>query len=976
VNTHFSLSSRRSLSVIFAGIGFSVFCLALAPAIALAQNTISTYAGGGSYGTTPTTLDLPAPSAAIRDTAGNTYIAAPFSTEVFKANATTVTTFAGLGYETYSGDGGLATKAGLDLPGALAIDTKGNIYISDPGGSRIREVAFSTGKIQTVVGSGTKCEPSTATCGDGGSATSTNVGLNMPNAIAIDANGNIYIADSVDQRIRVVNRTTKTITIAGVSIPAGDIQTIAGNGNMCSSPTSKCGDGGAPTSANLNFPDGIAVDSNGNIYIADSRDNRIREIANTTPATITTIAGSGLGCNSAQSPSCGDGGPLLSAQFRVPEGLFVDPNNNLYIADTFDQEIRFINFTNGSISTVAGTGVEGFSGDGAAATSAELNNPTSVFLDSAGNLVISDTGNQRVRVVTAVAAGNGNIATFAGGGTGGDGGPATSATFADPYNVAEDSAGNLYVADSANNRIRKITPGGASVSTVAGNGIAGYSGDGGPATSATLDAPTMVILNSAGNLFIADAGNGVIREVNTSTSVISTYAGNGTPCNALPPGCGDGGAATSASLSDPIAIAFDTQGNLYISDYTALRIREVFAASGSITTFAGSGNDCDNPVGKCGDFGPPTKAGLDHPAGIAVDQNNDVFIDDSQNNRVRWVPTSTVGNCLSGEICPYALNGAAHLQGDGGPALQGGMWNPQELAVDPSGNVYIGGGNESVIQRIDTSSYTIGTVAGFLPNGVGGFSGDGGPATSAKLSNYGLFVDAGSNLYIADAGNNRVRTVHLTPAGTPTPATLVFPATPLHQGSTPMAVTFESTGGVDLNLTSISFTGKDPSDFSETDNCTSLVNLGVDVTCTVNVTFTPLSYDLRVATLSFNDNGPGGAQTVSLSGYGPYFTPTMSPTSITVNPGATGTSTVTVTPYGDFNGAIGLSCKGAPANSTCSISPTSVTLNGSGAPQTATLSLVTTSSTPAGSYTLTITALFSQKGGQIQFSTTLPVTIP
>jgi trimeric autotransporter adhesin len=970
VNTHFSLFSRRSLSVIFASIGFSVLCLALAPATALAQNTISTYAGGGSFGTTPATLDLPGPSGAIRDTAGNTYIAAPYSTDVFKANATTVTTLAGLGYETYSGDGALATKAGLDLPTALAIDSLGNIYISDPGGSRIREIT-TNGKIQTVVGSGTKCEPETGTCGDGGSATSTNVALNLPNAIAVDANGNIYIADSSDQRIRFVNKTTKAITIAGVTVQPGDIQTIAGTGNICASATSPCGDGGKATLATLSFPEGIAVDSIGNIYIADTRDNRIREIV-AGSVNITAFAGSGIACVSAKSPTCGNGSSLLGAQFHLPMGLYLDPNNNIYVADSLDQEIRFINVTAPSVSTVAGNGTQGFSGDGGVATSAQLNLPGSVFLDNAQNLVISDTGNQRVRVVTA-----GNISTFAGGGSGGDGGPSASATLADPYNVAEDGSGNVYVADSANNRIRKIAPGGASITTVAGTGNSGYSGDGGPATIATLNAPTMVILDTEGDLFIADAGNSVIREVSAATGNISTFAGTGFACTQNAPGCGDGGPATSATLSDPIAIAFDTEGNLYISDYTAVRIREVFASTGNIKTFAGTGGICANPVGKCGDGGLATSALLDHPAGLAIDQHNNVFIDDSQNNRIRWVPSSTTSGCPTvGDICAYALNGAAHLQGDGGPALQGGMWNPQELAVDPSGNLYIGGGNESVVQRVDTISSTIGTVAGFLPKGVGGFGGDGGPATSAKLSNYGLTVDANSNLYIADAGNNRVRTVHLTPAGTPIPVTLVFPATPLHQSSSPMAVTLESTGGVDLNLTSISFTGKDPSDFSETDNCTSLVNLGVDVTCTVNVTFTPLSYDLRVASLSFNDNGPGGAQTVSLSGYGPYFTPTMSPTSITVNPGATGTSTVTVTPYGDFNGAIGLSCKGAPANSTCSILPTSVTLNGSGSPQTAALSLVTTASTPAGSYTLTITALFSQKGGQIQFSTTLPVTIP
>jgi sugar lactone lactonase YvrE len=979
VKTNSLMSLRRSLSVTLASIGFLVLCLILAPVTSLAQNTISTFAGGGAFGTTATTLDLPGPSGAIRDTSGNTYIAAPYSTYVFKLSGTTVSSFAGLGYELYFGDGGLANKAGLDLPTALAIDGSGNIYIADPGGSRIRKVAAATGKISTVVGSGTKCEPSTGVCGDGGKATAPAVALNLPNAIAVDSKGNIYIADSADHRIRAVNGTSGTIVIAGVSIASGDIATIAGNGNICSSPTAACGDGAAATSAQLNFPEGIAVDSLGNIYIGDTRDNRIREIA-AGSANITAFAGSGIACVSSSSPSCGNGSSLLGAEFHLPMGLFVDPNNNLYVADSFDQEVRFINVTAPSVSTVAGNGMEGFSGDSGLATSAELNSPGSVFLDTNSNLVISDTGNQRVRLITGI---GGNISTLAGGGMGGDGGVASAATFANPYNVSEDSAGNLYIADSANNRIRAINTGTntvtiagvmippGDVATVAGNGNAGPAGNSGPATSATLNAPADVVVDSSGNIWIADTGNMVIREVLAATGVINTVAGSGLACLAPPSNCGDGGPALSGTLSDPLAIALDSAGNLYISDYTAQRVRKVTASTQIITTLAGIGM-----VGNKGDGGPANAAHLDHPLGLAVDASANVYIDDSQNNRVRMVASTTSNGLTAGYIYAFALSGAAHLQGDGGPKLLGGMWDPLELAIDPSGNLFIGGGNDSVVQRVDSISGTIGTVAGFLPKGTGGYSGDGGPATSAKLSNIGLWVDGQSNLYIADAGNNRVRLVHLTPAGTPTPTSLAFPATPLHQASSPMNVTFESTGGVDLDLSSITFGGKNPTEFSETDNCVSLVNLGVDVTCTVNVTFTPLSYALRTATMLFNDNGPGGSQSVSLSGYGPYFTPSMSPTSITVSQGSSGMSTVTVTPFGDFNGSIALSCAGAPTNTTCAISPTSVDLDGTGTAQMATLTFTAGATAAPGTYTMTITALFQQGGGQLQYSTTLGVTIP
>jgi hypothetical protein len=961
----YSLISSRQLSVDAIAISLCVLCLVLAPVASQAQNTISTYAGGGPVGNTASTVDLPGPSGVLRDAALNTYIAAPYSTYVFEVTGTAVTTFAGVGYENFSGDGNAAAKAGLALPTALAIDSLGNIYIADPGNSRIRMVTKATGKISTVVGSGTKCEPSTAKCGDGGKAVAAAAALNLPNAVAVDASGNIFIADSADHRIRAVNRTASAITIAGVVIQPGNIATIAGTGNICPSVTNPCGDTGPATSAALNFPEGVGVDGLGNIYIADTRDNRIRLIAHGA-STINTYAGNGNACVSSLS-TCGDGGALLSAEFHFPMGLFIDPTNNLYVADSADQRIRFINVTAPSIGTVAGKGTQGFSGDGSSATSAQLNLPSSVFLDSSGNLLISDTGNQRVRMVTA-----GNISTLAGGGMGGDGGLATSATLANPYNVGEDAAGNLYIADTANNRIRMVNATSKVISTVAGNGNAGYTGDGALATNATLNAPAAVAVDSSGDIFIADTGNMVIRKVIAGTSFISTVAGNGSACLPPPATCGDGGLATSANLSTPLGIALDAAGDLLISDYTAQYVRFVKASSQIITAVAGIGLI----GGVKGNNGPAKAAKLNHPLGVAFDALGDVYIDDSQNNVVRWVPSATLDGCNFPDICAYALSGVAHLQGDGGPKLLGGLWNPLELSMDPSGNLFIGGGNDSVVQRVDALTGTIGTVAGFLPKGTGGFSGDGGPATSAKLSNVGLTVDGQSNLYIADAGNDRVRLVHLTPAATTTPAALAFPPTPLHQNSAPLTVTFTSNGGVDVDLTSITFGGTDSSEFSETDNCAAPANIGVDATCTVTVTFTPLSYALRTATMVFNDNGPGGSQTVSLSGYGPYFTPSASPSSLTVSPGSSGVSTITVTPFGNFNGQINLSCTGFPANSTCSIAPTFVTLDGTGTAQTATLTLTTTASTPPGSYTLTVTGTFVQGGGQLQYSTTIALTIP
>ena len=282
--------------------------------------------------------------------------------------------------------------------------------------------------------------------------------------------------------------------------------------------------------------------------------------------TINTVAGN---VPAGHSLYGGDGGPAVSAQLASPLGVALDSSGNLYIADTDNQRIRKV--SNGVITTVAGNGPAGFYGDNGPATSAWLNNPAGVVLDSAGNLYIADTNNQRIRKVS-----NGMITTVAGNGTlgfSGDNGPATNAMLNQPTGVALDSAGNLYIADSHNNRIRKVSNG--VIATVAGIGTNGYSGDGGPATSAQLSFPAGLAVDSAGNLYIADTFNGRIRKV--SNGVITTVAGGGF--------YGDNGPATSAQLNYPEGVAVDSAGNLYIA--ASDRIRKV--SNGVIITVAGGG---------------------------------------------------------------------------------------------------------------------------------------------------------------------------------------------------------------------------------------------------------------------------------------------------------------------------------------------------------------------------------------------------
>jgi sugar lactone lactonase YvrE len=311
----------------------------------------------------------------------------------------------------------------------------------------------------------------------------------------------------------------------------------------------------------------------------------------------------------------------------------IDGVGNLYIADRTNNRIRKID-TNGAITTVAGNGTSGFSGDGGIATSASLNAPNGLATDNVGNLYIADTNNNRIRKVDT----SGIITTIAGNGTigfGGDGGMAVAANLSAPNEVAIDGVGNLYIADTNNNRIRKIDGGGV-ITTVAGSGTTGFGGDGGLAVNASLNTPSGIAIDSGGNLYIADTNNSRIREVN-GTGIISTIAGNGTSGFN-----GDGGPAIAASLSIPVEIALDSAGNLYITDANNNRIRKV-DNSGIISTVAGNGT-----VGFGGDGGNAVNANLNFPNGIATDSTGNVYIADTNNNRIREVNNSGVINTIAG----------------------------------------------------------------------------------------------------------------------------------------------------------------------------------------------------------------------------------------------------------------------------------------------------------------------------------------
>ena len=329
------------------------------------------------------------------------------------------------------------------------------------------------------------------------------------------------------------------------------------------------GNGGPAVEARLYAPNDVEVDSAGNLFIADTGNRHIRRVDPS--GIITVIAGIG------EEGYTGDGGPAIDARLAYPAGVTVDAAGNLFFSEYFGHSIRRVD-PSGTITTIAGTGEEGFAGDGGPAVEAQLSSPVGVAVDAAGNLFIADSGNRRIRRVDP----SGNISTFAGGGDASeDGGPAAQAQIGNPSGVAVDEGGNLYIAVLSNSTLRRVDPSG-NIATIAGAGRWGFSGDGGPAAQAHLNAPSDVAVDAAGNLYIADEGNHRIRRVDSS-GIITTIAGNGERGFA-----GDGGPAIQAQLDHPRGVAADTAGNIYIADHGNHRIRKV-DPSGTITTIAGTG---------------------------------------------------------------------------------------------------------------------------------------------------------------------------------------------------------------------------------------------------------------------------------------------------------------------------------------------------------------------------------------------------
>ena len=611
-----------------------------------------------------------------------------------------VTTIAGIGTAGFSGDGGAATSAELQSPAAVAVDGLGRVFVADTGNARIRVIA-ADGTISTLAGIGTA-----GFSGDGGPAIFAE--LANPHGVAVDGLGHVFIADTDNQRIRRIDID-------------GTIATIVGDGTA-----NFAGDGSDATLAEINGPYAVAVDGQGRLVIADTFDHRIRRVE--LDGTIATIAGDGT------PDFAGDGGPATAAELQFPVGVAFDAIGRVYIADVVNQRIRRIDMS-GTISTIAGTGDSGYGGDGGDATAAVLANPFGVAIDPLGRIAIADTSNQRVRLVDTT----GKIATVAG--TGGfglgmDGGAATSSELSNPFGVAVDAQGRVYIADTFHDEVRRVDLDGT-ITTIAGNGIAGFSGDGGPATASQLAHPGGVAVDALGRVYIADSANQRIRRV-ALDGTITTIAGDGSPAYG-----GDGGPAASAQLQNPNGVAIDGQGRLVIADTYNHRIRRI-ELDGTIVTIIGTGG-----YGFSGDGGPATGAAISFAYSVAVDAQGRVLFGDTSNQRIRRTE-------LDGTIATIAGTGATGYNGDGIAATAAELSSPYGVAVDPQGRVVLVDDINQRIRRIELDG-SISTIGGC---GIAGDNGDAAPATAAEVAfPIGIAIDPQGRIAIADTNNQRIRRI-------------------------------------------------------------------------------------------------------------------------------------------------------------------------------------------------------------------------
>jgi surface protein len=629
---------------------------------------------------------------------------------------------------------GIGSQAQFNLPYGTAIDNDGNLYTVDTYNNRVRKITPS-GIVTTLAGSGI------SGFADG---VGTAAEFNWPIGITVDVSNNVYVTEIGNNRIRKIT-------------PAGVVSTLAGS-------TRGYEDGSGPN-AKFSEPRGITVDIQGTIYVADYGNDKIRKITST--GVVTTLAGSirgfadgtgttaqfnfpygitvdsngiiyvadmdndrirrvtptGVVTTIAGSSRGYVDGTGINAKFSQPRGITIDSSGNIYISDTTNQRIRKMS-PSGTVTTVAGGGGVGFA-DGIG-TSTRFSLPRGLAVDKAGNLYVSDTQNNRIRKITPT----GTVTTLAGSNKTAIDGTAENAQFNSPTGIARDTSGNIYVADTFNHRIRKITPNGL-VTTLAGSTV-GYAD--GTGNNAQFNIPWGIVVDAIGNVYVADRGNNRIRKI-TVNGVVTTIAGSIF-------GFSDGN-GTSAQFNGPSDIALDAAGNIYVADTFNHRIRKITPV-GEVTTLAGSTRGYVDGIGNAAQFNTPF--------GIAIDRLGTIYVADTSNNKIRKISSSGVVTTLAGSNFGF-------LDGNVSVAQFG---SPYRLELDETGSIYVSDSNNHRIRKISTSGVVttiVGTTSGFAE----------GDASSAKFSlPYGISLDPSGNLYVADYGNSRIRkiTISTAPTGT------------------------------------------------------------------------------------------------------------------------------------------------------------------------------------------------------------------
>jgi len=637
------------------------------------SNTIKNVDGIGSA------AQFYSPHGLAMDSSGNIYIADSFNHTIRKVNSTgVVSTLAGSPGQQGFADG-IGSEARFTEPWAVVVDSSGNVFVSDTNNNRIRKIT-PEGVVTTLAGGGSQGSSD-------GSGTAAR--FNEPHGIGIDSSGNLYVADFGNNTIRKVTPTGMVSTLAGSAGSEGNTD----------------GQGTAARFKALQF---LTVDSTGDIYVSQSADKNIRKI---TAAGLVTTFASG------------------AATFGDPRGLVADGTGNIYVADSLKNVIHKVT-RSGTVSLLAGNSAKPGSSDGTT-SSALFNEPIGVAINNiTGTLYVTDSANNTIREIS-----NGSVSTLAGlaGRTSSVDGIGAAARFEDPYALALDGAGNVFVADATDHSIRKITPDG-NVTTFAGKG-GSFGSDDGSGAAARFKSPLGIAADTAGNVYVADTGNYTIRKI-TSDGVVTTFAGS-----AGQRGFTDGN-GTAARFSNPYGVSVDGSGNLYVIESTGV-VRKI-TPTGVVTTLAGgSGSGLVDATG--------TAARFRVPFDIAVDGAGNLYVSDHGNHAVRKITPAGIVTTLAGSGIAGNSNGSGRAAS---------FKFPSGIVADNSGNVYLADTDNQRIRLITPE----GVVSNFAGSGSLGSADDVG--TSATFFNpKDVALDASGNMYIADRGNHTIRKGSLSSSG-------------------------------------------------------------------------------------------------------------------------------------------------------------------------------------------------------------------